>query len=167
MDTITKDKTTEYLNRVKEKLAISSNYAVAKALEIERQRINDYYRGDRVPDSYACTKIAILLGEDPTLVIAEIQAENEKNAKKKGFWRDFALRVGKLAVVIAASIFMLFSAPEPVAANGGKNGDPPDRTSHYTKWSALVRAMRALAALFYRRMAPNIYTTLIIDSTAS
>lgn len=133
MDTATKDKTTEYLDRVKEKLAISSNYAVAKALEIERQRVNDYYRGERVPDSYACTKIAVLLGEDPALVIAEIQAESETNAKKRSFWRDFVSRVGKLAVVIVASIFMLSYAHESMAANGGKSVNQPDRTSHYTK----------------------------------
>lgn len=157
-------KTIKYLDRVKKKLDISSNYGLAKAMELERQMVNAYYRGERVPDAYACTKIAILLGEDPALVIAEIQAENEKNAKKKGFWRDFALRVGKLAVVIVAPIFMLSYEHESMAANGGKSVNQPDRTSHYTKSEEQFREKdRCLfhCQKFYQNAATRLSSTVL------
>lgn len=102
-------KSIEYLDKVKKKLEISSNYAVARVLEIDRQMVNAYYRGERVPDAYACTRIAIALGEDPAVVMATIYEETEKNEKRREFWRDFASHASKAAAVTLVSSFMLFS----------------------------------------------------------
>lgn len=122
----------DYLDAVKKKLEISSNYALSKALDIERQMVNAYYRGERVPDAYACTRIAVLLEIDPALVIAEVQAEHEKNEKKRQFWQGFASRVGKLTVIIAVSIFMFFSGNDATAKSGGF-GETINKTPDYTK----------------------------------
>lgn len=138
----------DYLDAVKKKLAISSNYALSKALEIERQMVNAYYRGERVPDAYACTRIAVLLEIDPALVIAEIQAENEKNEKKRQFWQGFASRAGKLTVVIAVSISMLSSVDDATAKNGGADEPELTKSQIIRTRVRLRRIFRALAAFF-------------------
>lgn len=118
-------KTTEYLNRVKKKLDISSDYALAKAMEVHKARIHDYYAGKAVPDPYACTKIAVLLGVDPAIVMAEIYEETEKNEQRRAFWRDFVLHANKAAAVMLVSSFMLFSGKGAHAGQNAEIHKPP------------------------------------------
>lgn len=89
----------ELLEQSKTKLGVSSDYALAKRLEINQARLTDYRKGTRHPDPYALVKIALLLDLDPLVLIAEAEAQTEKNPVRKGFWQNFARRVGSLAAV--------------------------------------------------------------------
>ena len=94
-------RTKELLLECKIRLGVKTDYALAKGLNIPRQRISDYMDESRKPDEYACFKIAECLGQDPALVIAEIRAEEgEKHAE---FFRDFLLR-RSLPVLMALSV---------------------------------------------------------------
>ena len=99
--------TLEYLAAVKEKLNITSDYALAKALDISQARISAYRKGREHPDVYTCIKVAIALGIDPTLVIAEIEQQNERNTKKAAFWRDFVLHYSKHAAAVMLALTLL------------------------------------------------------------
>lgn len=112
-------KTVEYLDECKKKLDITSNYALAKALDIAEQRIHDYYKGRNGPDDYGCFKIAECLAIDPAIVIAEIRAETEKNPRKREFFRVFRGACGKAAAGIILGLALslsLLGAPEGGAA---------------------------------------------------
>lgn len=102
-------KTVEYLDECKKKLGITSNYALAKALDIAEQRIHDYYKGRNGPDEYGCFKIAECLEIDPAIVIAEIRAETEKNPRKREFFRVFRGACGKAAAGIILGLALSFS----------------------------------------------------------
>lgn len=88
-------KAKELLLECKIKLNKSSDYALAKELDIDRARIADFMSGKRTPDSYAAVKIALCLGRDPAEIIAEIEADTVKNPQRKAFWVDFLQRVRK------------------------------------------------------------------------
>lgn len=51
-------KTIEYLDKCKEKLNISSSYALAKAWGVSEGVLSYYYNGKSHPDEYMCFKIA-------------------------------------------------------------------------------------------------------------
>lgn len=103
-------KAKELLLECKIKLGVQTDYKLAQALKIPRMRIGDYMRGNRVPDAYACVRIALALKRDPAEIIAEIEAETEKNPERKAFWADFLQRVktagrfGMLAVLFTTSL---------------------------------------------------------------
>lgn len=88
----------ELLDQIKTQQGITSNYALAKLLEINESRIGEYYKGIVKPDDYAITRVALILQMEPMNVLAEIRAETEKNPQKRRFWVNFLTRA---AVVTA------------------------------------------------------------------
>ena len=78
----------KYLDQLKAKIGVESDYALAKTLEIPNGYVAEFRTGRRGLSPYLCTRIAIGLGIDPTHVIADIEEQREKNAKRKEFWRS-------------------------------------------------------------------------------
>lgn len=94
----------EYLNEVKQRLNISSDYELAKRLEIYGSGLSEMRKGNRTVPLDVAYKIAIALDLDPAYVVADLHAQREKNAKRKGFWRDFLSRAVNLAVLLACTL---------------------------------------------------------------
>jgi ribosome-binding protein aMBF1 (putative translation factor) len=92
--------TIEYLEDAKEKLGVSSDYALAKKLEISRFAVSRYQAGQRVIDDMTATKIANVLGIDPFTVIAQANLEREKSEQGKKFWMDVLSRVATVAIAL-------------------------------------------------------------------
>ena len=90
-------KAKELLLECKIKLGIESDYKLAQALEVHRTRISEYMNEKRTPDAYAAVRIAQILGRDPAEIIATIEADSEKNPKRREFWRDFLQRATQAA----------------------------------------------------------------------
>lgn len=86
-------RTSELLKDCKIKLKISSDYALAKALEIPTQRISEYMAEKRIPNPYALVKIAECLKLNPLALIAEFEELSAKNETERSFWAGFRQRV--------------------------------------------------------------------------
>jgi protein-disulfide isomerase-like protein with CxxC motif len=80
-------KTTDYLNDLKQKLGIVTDYELAKFLKTPRGTISRYQGKQRVLDDYTAAQVAEALGIDPMEVIAAANAEREKDKKKQEYWR--------------------------------------------------------------------------------
>lgn len=93
-------KPTEYLDKAKIALAVQTDYALAKQLEIPTQRIAEYYKGKAWPDAYACAKIGLALKMDPLEVLADVESQREKKESRREFWRGFIGRSKKAAAVL-------------------------------------------------------------------
>ncbi len=86
-------KTLEYLAAVKKKLAIESDYALAKALGISHSAICGYRAGtSRINDDVAL-KIAEILAVHPLQVIADANAERAKTPEMRAAWSNLMSRV--------------------------------------------------------------------------
>ncbi|MGE4292653.1 MAG: hypothetical protein AB7E32_10695 [Desulfovibrio sp.] len=132
----------ELIDQVKEKTGSRSYYALAQTLEIPEETIASYRRGRTFPDPYACTKFAIVLGQDPVQLIAEMELQREKNERKKDFWRGFLSRArkGTVAGILALTCFASF-----LNAGAGRGGLPEPSQA------VAVAATVGLMALFLRR----------------
>ena len=84
----------EYLNATKKAMQIESDYALAKRLEVNNAMISKMRQGTRTIPTIMATKIAIALNIDPMTVIADLEAQHEKNPRKADFWRSFPSRAG-------------------------------------------------------------------------
>jgi predicted transcriptional regulator len=117
-------KTAEYLAAVKARRNISSDYALAKALGVSRQRASDYILGKSIPATLVCFKIAEILGEQPAGVIAELELERaEKMAKEADAseWKGVLKRLGGAAASILLASLVGWSA-SPGAASASEAG---------------------------------------------
>lgn len=90
-------KTRELLLECKIKLGIDTDYKLAKAMEIHSGLISNYMSGKRIPDAYACIRMSMILQRNPAEIIALVEAESEKNEKRKAFWVDFLARAKQAA----------------------------------------------------------------------
>lgn len=104
-------KPSAYLDAVKAQLNLTSDYQLAKALEIPPGDIpgmRDSSRNVRLDIAF---KIAITLQLDPAEVIADLAEQREKNPKRREFWRSFLSRaaygvaatVGTLALILSVT----------------------------------------------------------------
>jgi transcriptional regulator with XRE-family HTH domain len=79
-------KTTEYLDRSKVKLGITSDYALAKELGVSTSAIISYRNGRASLGIETSTKVGKILGIDSHRVYADGQLERAKNAEQSAFW---------------------------------------------------------------------------------
>lgn len=120
-------KTQELAEAARVKLGGVTDYSLAKTLEIPRARISEYVRGEQNADTYACVRLAMVLGRDPLEVIAEVEAQTARTPTKRDFWSRFpsGLRRTALGVVLSATYFGSALAPRT-----GEAAPNPGATSH-------------------------------------
>ncbi len=94
--------TSKILDKAKEKLGLSSDYALAKKLDVPKTRIGNYRTGYSTPDLEMCFKFAEILEEEPQAIIAAVRLDAEKEPSKIEFWKRQAQKYALTAGVIAA-----------------------------------------------------------------
>lgn len=78
--------TVQWLDAVKIKLDLPSDYAAAKALCVTRSTVSAYRNGKSVFDEKTCIRAAEILGVDPFEVIASAHAESSRDDRTRGIW---------------------------------------------------------------------------------
>jgi len=96
----------EYVEACKQRLNVDTIYKLALELDISNSELNFYARGERLPSVYACFKIGECLGIDPSIIMADIASETEKNPKKRDYFKSF-IACCKVAVVAGLMISAL------------------------------------------------------------
>ena len=112
--------TTELLNAVKAKNGITTDYALAKALDLPRARVCNFYKGTRSPNEHACLQIAKALGMRYEEVSAIVRIEAESDEKKRADWKDYYKSIGGIAASVALMVFtscILIVTPTPAEAS--------------------------------------------------
>lgn len=80
--------TLEYLDAVKKRLGIESDYAVAKTLKLRASTISGYrMRGGQMDDEIAA-KVGGVLGIHPGLVVLDMHRERAKTPAEQSIWQD-------------------------------------------------------------------------------
>lgn len=78
--------TLEYLNAVKAKLGIESDYALAQHLGITRSAVSVFTRGKGIFGDDVALAVAEILGIHPLTVIAQANAERAKTPEQRARW---------------------------------------------------------------------------------
>jgi DNA-binding transcriptional regulator YdaS (Cro superfamily) len=125
--------TLDYLERLKRIHHIESDYAAAKLLEVSRHVVSGWRTGRHTFSTRECFKVANLMGINPGLVIADVEAERAEKAGKvedKVWWETAGKKLGQLAValgIIGAGI----SGPMDARASIGAGSSPStDQDTH-------------------------------------
>ncbi len=99
-------KTTEFLDAVRARHGLTSDYQLARFLGVKQPTVSRYRTGGGSFDEAMCLKIARALELEPGYVLAAIAAERAKPAEVKAAWSALAKRlaaaVGAAAIAIPA-----------------------------------------------------------------
>jgi len=95
--------TADYMARLRELAARPTVYAVAQLLDLPEQTVRNYAKGKSCPDTFGCVRIAELLDLDPMQVIADVEAEREKDEGRRARWRELSRKLGGSALVVICS----------------------------------------------------------------
>lgn len=80
--------TVTYIDALREKLGVSSDSAVARALGVGRQTISNYRHHGISMDDDVAAKAAELLGIQPATVLLDMYTERTRDPKIKGIWEQ-------------------------------------------------------------------------------
>lgn len=78
--------TLEYVDAVKIRLDLPSDYAIAKALGVSRQAVSQYRQGKASFDDLTAVRVAEILGLNPMEVIAAANRERAKSEDARRVW---------------------------------------------------------------------------------
>lgn len=104
--------TIEFIDGVRERLGLTSDYQLAKALDTSKQTISNYRTGKSHFDDAMVLKVAELLEMDTGYVLLCTHAERAKKDDEKRAWQTIIERLGG----VAAGVFLavgLAGAPSP------------------------------------------------------
>lgn len=95
-------KTVDFLDEVKRRHGLTSDYQLAKKLGFSASRIAQYRISQRELDDEGCVRVAELLEIPPAYVMACIAAARAKDAAIKKHWEEAAsyLKNGTAAVLL-------------------------------------------------------------------
>ena len=82
--------TLEYLDALKQKQGLTSDYQLAKLLNLETSNMTMYRKHRRVMDDYIAARVADFLQIDKLELIAQANAEREKDVEKRAYWEEEA-----------------------------------------------------------------------------
>ena len=80
----------KFLDAIKKKHGIQTDYRLSQILEISHSRISMYRNGKREFDEDTCVLVAMELDEPMEYVMAEIQAVRASRTKHEAAWRRLA-----------------------------------------------------------------------------
>ena len=83
-------KSAEFLDAVKEKYCITTDYRLSRILKIAPSRISMYRSSKREFDADTCKLVAIELDETVEFLLAEIQAVRAMRTTHEAAWRRLA-----------------------------------------------------------------------------
>lgn len=115
--------TCAFLDAVKVRKALPSDYALAAELGITRSAVSRLRnRKDFFGDSTAI-RVAELLEIDPAIVVAAAHAERAKKPEERAVWESMIQKLGGVAASVLIGIGAM-SAPSPTDAASTSQSEP-------------------------------------------
>lgn len=136
--------TVDFLDAVKRRHGLTSDYQLAKKLGWTPQRLSGYRIGRRELDDEACVQIAELLELPAPYVMACVAAARAKSADIKKHWLAAArlLKTGTAAVILATAGLLSQNAPSASSAQGSVLTQPCTHYAHRRRKAAPWRTRR-------------------------
>lgn len=124
----------DYVEEVKQKQGVTSDYAVAKLLLIDPHKMSDIMKGRRNPPPVASYTIADVLGYDVKEVRACLDYWETKDPDAREYIKAVFLRHSRHVAALFLAVTMLGGASDSNAYTAGKYAKELDRVSHYAKY---------------------------------
>ena len=150
-------KTSEYLDQVKSRHALTSDYQLAKRLQVPTQTVSNWRSGTSNPNTFLCFRLAELLDLPAHQVVADIElerAERTGQAETAATWRTWLDKLSSTAAAILAAVILSAGGfpGNARADNGLQRGGGLDATNI----GARKRRRRGAPAQVFAAMADTL-----------
>ena len=105
--------TVDFIDAIKARLSLPSDYAVAKVLEIKPQSIYSYRAKREFFGAVTAIKAAGILDLPPGYILACVAAEREKRPQVRRAWEKAAKALQNTAATAFIGVFALMAATSP------------------------------------------------------
>lgn len=127
----------EVLDQAKKAQKVGSYYKLALCLGIGETSLTNYRSGRSLPDEKTCEKLSFALGEDPIILMVEIQAQRTKDDSARAKWAALAkrLQMGVSSVLFSCvlAIVSIAASALPVSAKADFASISSGPTVYYVK----------------------------------
>jgi transcriptional regulator with XRE-family HTH domain len=108
------------LDKAKVIHSLKSDYKLALVMGVQQSSLRNYRTGKTLPDERVIGKICELTGDDPGLLLAEIEAQRAKSDEARAMWSDIAKRLTAAAAagIVSASVLAGPTLPPPATGDG-------------------------------------------------
>lgn len=110
----------QVLDRAREVQKVPSDYKLALCLGIGQTALSSYRNKRSLPDEKACSKLAAAIGEEPDLLLVEMQAHRAKDDETRALWTRLAKRLqggfASVALMLAIASVLLVATTAPALA---------------------------------------------------
>lgn len=147
--------TREFLDAVRARHGLKSDYQLAKLLGVSHTRVSNWRTGRNTFDDETALQVAALLMENPAYVLASVSAERARVEGVREVWEDLAK---KLAGVVAALVlvqFALFLWGDVSVADHAVTALMPIFGSIHYAQSAILAAWALLGCVLARAVLPR------------
>lgn len=143
---------------------VSSDYGLAKLLEVTPQAIQNWNNGRSQPDDEVGARLAELAGQNPGAVVAELHAQRAKTMESKALWMRMAKQLRETAgqnvlVGVAAAVVAGAFVPSPARAEVAEPASSKDYVNFRLRPSWPVRAFLGAPHTTVGVAAPSIDRT--------
>lgn len=126
--------TTDFLDMLKAKRGLRSDYALCKLLGWTSSRIANYRKKRSFLEDDTAVLVAEMLEIDPAIVLAAVHFERAKKEAEKAVWMGMWERLGGLAASVLAALGVVLMGYASVLPNDAQAGDLSATVNiHYTK----------------------------------
>lgn len=112
------------IDKAKDMHRLSSDYKLALVMGISHRSLASYRHGMTLPDARVIAKLCELTGDDPAVVLAEVEEQRATSAEAKALWHSVAVRLQQAA---AAGVFSVLAVV--ALAAGFPSGEAHAKTS--------------------------------------
>src|SRR3569833_2601717 len=108
--------TVDYLDEIKTRLSLPSDYALAKRLNIQPGHVAGYRKGRSNFDDAMALRVAALLEIDPLVVLADMNAARTKCPAARDIWERVARSTAAAVFAVFLAVFVFAGVPSPAHA---------------------------------------------------
>ena len=123
------------LDRAKLIHKLPSDYKLALTMGISFSSLTNYRHGKSLPDPRVISKLCELTGDDPGLLLAQIEAQRAKTDEAKALWTDIAKRLAAAAAAGIVSASVMAGPTLPASPDG-------DCSMYYVKRGTFKQTVR-------------------------
>lgn len=124
--------TLDFLQAVKVKTGINSDYGIAPILGVTRAAVSNYRRKHGYFDDLVCVRVAEILEIDPIIVISAINAERSKDEKTRLIWANLYEKFGGVAAAVLIGVGLI----------GAPNLSKAELNDHFVKRVYYVKSRK-------------------------
>ena len=106
----------QYLDEIKARYGLPSDYAVAKLLKISPANVTGYRKGKSGFDDERALIVAELLEIDPVIVLADMNAMRTKCPAARDVWERVARSTAAAVFAVFLAVFVFAGVPSPAQA---------------------------------------------------